>query len=458
VASLTTSSGASRLASVALVALKCAVSAWALHVGFTHVSDDDYARVTIAQAFVHAPHVDPSGTSWLPFPFWLNGVVMMALGRSLAVARGVAIASAVVGAIVVHRTLLRVGVRPWAAFVGVAVAMGTPWSTWLGVATVPEALCAALIATGALCLAGVRSPRSIAWPLNRWIGGVALAIACLSRYEAWPVAAVFAVGCAVSAFAARDEAPDGDNRERWLDLLAGALSCAGPIAWLCWNAHVHDDAMHFLARVAAYRVRVTNVTTPVSSTLYPETFVHAGPLTLALAACGAPGALFDRDLRRRWAWPLLAILALVVFLVEGDLHNGAPTHHPERALLAVFWMASMFGVDGARSLAVRFVWGHPKRETWMVGGVATLAVAWLLTWPSRIADYPARSEPEDRASQISRGTDLRLRSVPHVTVTPCAYEHFALIAAFEAPERVTVAPAPSSPEAGSGTCPRVDER
>jgi len=83
----------SALAALALVALKCAVSAWALHIGFTHVSDDDFARVTLAQAFAHAPQLDPTGTSWLPFPFWLNGGAMALFGRSLAVARGVAVVS-----------------------------------------------------------------------------------------------------------------------------------------------------------------------------------------------------------------------------------------------------------------------------------------------------------------------------------------------------------------------------
>jgi hypothetical protein len=34
------------------------------------VSDDDYARVVIAQRLSLA--LDPSGTSWLPFPFWLR--------------------------------------------------------------------------------------------------------------------------------------------------------------------------------------------------------------------------------------------------------------------------------------------------------------------------------------------------------------------------------------------------
>src|SRR5579863_3185512 len=76
---------------VTLAALKLAVSVWVLTHGFSHVSDDDYARTVIAEQFAHAPRLDPSGTSWLPLPFWVLGTSMMALGRSLAVARSVAV-------------------------------------------------------------------------------------------------------------------------------------------------------------------------------------------------------------------------------------------------------------------------------------------------------------------------------------------------------------------------------
>ncbi|MBL9111338.1 MAG: hypothetical protein JNM74_18780, partial [Myxococcales bacterium] len=58
-----------------------------LGLGFRAISDDDYARVVIAERWVAAPTVDPSGTSWLPLPFHVMGVAMAAFGRSLAVAR-----------------------------------------------------------------------------------------------------------------------------------------------------------------------------------------------------------------------------------------------------------------------------------------------------------------------------------------------------------------------------------
>jgi len=439
---------ASRLApglpTLGLVAVKAAVSAWVVHTGFTHVSDDDYARVTLAQAFAHAPRLDPSGTSWLPFPFWLNGAAMALAGRSLAVARGVAWASSLVGVLLVHRMLVRLRVAPWVAWCGVALAMSAPWSAWLGVATVPEALTASLIVCGALALAPGGA---------RVRGGVALLAASLSRYEAWPVALVFAVTCAVLAWR---PGPSSTPRARWTDTLAAALALAGPVLWVGWNAHAHGDALHFLGRVAAYRVKMAGTASPASWTLYPAAFVRAAPLCLLLATVALPAFFADRELRRRWIGPLGAALALVAFLVEGDLHNGAPTHHPERALIAVFWIATIFGVDGARSLTLRFIRGRSGREACLVAVVTAVSVAWGIVWPSRIAEHPARSESEDRTPQLARGEALRREAPEHITVQPCAYEHFAMIAAFEAPERVTVeAPAMTAVTAG---CPGVGGR
>ena len=61
-----------------------------------------------------------------------------------------------------------------------------------------------------------------------------------------------------------------------------------------------------------------------------------------------------------------------------------------------------------------------------------------------------------RDGPIARGLDLRARDVPHVEVTPCAFEHFALLAAWGAPERATVSPRTGQPV--TSACPRVVER
>ena len=89
-----------------LYALACVLARAA---GFDHVSDDDFSRVAIAQTFAHAPRLDPSGTSWLPFPFWVLGGAMAALGRSHAVANAVSIALASIAATTPYLALRFVG-------------------------------------------------------------------------------------------------------------------------------------------------------------------------------------------------------------------------------------------------------------------------------------------------------------------------------------------------------------
>ena len=64
---------------------------WIRNLGFDHISDDDFSRVVIAQGFAHSAKLDPSGTSWLPFPFWILGLGMKLIGRDLPTAHALSI-------------------------------------------------------------------------------------------------------------------------------------------------------------------------------------------------------------------------------------------------------------------------------------------------------------------------------------------------------------------------------
>ena len=88
------------------------------------ISDDDYSRVVIAARFAAQPSLDPSGTSWLPLPFWLYGVPMALLGDSLTTARGVAFVVGVASAILVWASGRVLGLLPRPALMaGVAAAL-----------------------------------------------------------------------------------------------------------------------------------------------------------------------------------------------------------------------------------------------------------------------------------------------------------------------------------------------
>ena len=420
-----------------LFALKAAVDVYVLSQGFTHVSDDDYARVVIAQQFAGHPALDPSGTSWLPFPFWVTGAAMLAFGHSLEVARIVACVLGVVSVAAPYAAMRAVGCARGTALVATGVALALPWSAWLGVATVPEAPTAALIAAGAIAVTA---------PNARLPASLALLAASLSRYEAWPVCAVFAIVCAIAA------RRDVEGRAR--TVAAGLVALLGPVVWMLWNAHAHGSPLHFLARVTAYRQTIGAAAIPLWAKLeaFPLALVSTSPLVLALAAAGALVLPYDETLRRRWIAPLVAAAAILAFLVYGDARDGAPTHHPERSVLPILWILVPFATDALRTFGRNAAWGRPWREMWLFGLAISGGIASLALLPTELRDAPGMSPEEQRGAQIRRGRELPASG--SVTVTPCAYEHFALMAAAGSPERFTIRPA--EPRSMAAACPRVD--
>jgi hypothetical protein len=133
------------------------------------------------------------------------------------------------------------------------------------------------------------------------------------------------------------------------------------------------------------------------------------------------------------------------------LHDGAPTHHAARALVAIWWILVAAGADTLASLFAR------ERRILAyatVGLLAATTAATLLVHPRSAP--PGTGEADARDAQITRGLDLRGRHVLHVDVTPCAFEHFAMLAAWGAPERATIAPRTGEPV--TPECPTVVER
>lgn len=408
---------------LALVAIKLAVSCAILAAGFSHISDDDYARTVIAQTFAHAPRLDPSGTSWLPFPFWVTGAAMMAFGRTLLVARIVAIVLSSLAAVAPFAGARAMGVPRWIAMIGALVAAGSPLSVWLGAATVPEGLTGLVVAGSVFAIAS-SSPR--AWAL----GALGLFVACLSRYEPWPVALASALVLAWRGARARSAAT----------IALAALAALGPLAWMAWNAHAHGDALHFFARVSAFRRGHAAASLYERLTGYPRALASSFPEALIALLAGLP-ALRDAALRRAWRLPLALALLSLLALVAGDVRDGAPTHHPERALVAIAVTLVAFGAHGLAS------WTNGRARP----AFGAVCAAWIAATAWRVGDLPGTGA-DDRAAQIAAGDALRALDV-RVEVTPCAYEHFALIAACDAPERVTVLAATGAPV--SADCPTV---
>jgi hypothetical protein len=432
---------ADAVAASALVVAKAAAMAWVLHCGFVQVSDDDHSRVVIAELFAHRPALDPSGTSWLPFPFWIHGAAMAVFGRSLATARAVAFVLGAASALIPWLAARHVGASRAAALLGAALFALTPWTVWLGVAPVPEAWVGALLG-GGLLLVNAPGARAAV------VGAALLCAAALSRYDGWAACALAAIVLGVRGLRAA-----GPRRAALL--AAAVLAALGPLAWMAWNRHAHGSATHFVDRVAAYRRSIGAASAPLPDKLlgYPRALWSAAPELVVLFAAFAPFAARTAEVRRRWLVPLAGALLSFAFLIYGDVRDGAPTHHPERALVAVLAPLAGFAAEGtvvAGALAMA-----RARRALVVAFAGTAFAAWCYFAAGRWSYVPGRDPSERRDPQIARGDELRARGVAHVTVEPCQYEHFALIAAYGAPENVRTLPSSKRPV--TAECPRVTE-
>ncbi len=422
-----------------LVGLRAAGVVVALAAGFSHVSDDDYARTVIAEGFAHAPRLDPSGTSWLPVPFWLMGAAMTCLGRSLEIARGASIVLALASLVPLHASLRHAGLSRGGTLLGLAFTILSPWSVWTSAATVPEAFTSALSAA-AVFFAVAPPPATSGGPpgLAPLASGLLLTLACLSRYEPWPLAPLLASVWLVRAWRERDR----------LALVGAALCLLGPATWMAWNVHAHGSATHFLARVARYRQSLGEPSLGLADRVlaYPSLLLVHFPESAVFGALGVVGLLTDR-LPRRLGIVLAAALGIVAFLAYGNVRDGAPTHHAERTLLPV---ATLLAPLGAEVLLAWVLPGKPRT----VAPALLLGLAWLAGAGARWSEMPGRGD-DDRGSIVARGRAIRERGAPRLEITPCNYEHFALIAAFGAPERVTIRPSQRIPL--HPRCPEVRE-
>jgi hypothetical protein len=415
-----------------VVLAKVVASAVVLGGGFRAVSDDDFARVVIAEQWARAPRWDASGTSWLPLPFWITGTAMKIAGRDPTTARVVALALGVVAALLVYRAARWLGETRAAASAGAVAAAVFPWSARLGVATVPELFTAAL---AVLAMASLAPAQGSA---RRLLGGAALLAATLSRYETWPVAFVFAGICLVEGMrrpAFPSPAPEQGVLAAPL-LGAAALALAGPAVWMAWNRVAHGDALHFLSRVAAYRQALGGGEGSAAGRLwaYPLAMLREEPEIAALCAAAALVTGLSQGagvLRRRlapYARPAAVGAAQVLALSLAMMKDGAPTHHPERAVMAELLLLAMAGgALSVRALAA----GTPHRARSGLVLAAALALAFGLGRAPRSPQTFAGRDDEEAIGRAAAG--LCPPGEP-VLIEVSDYGYLAVTAALGRPE------------------------
>lgn len=377
--------------------------------GFRALSDDDYARITIAQRFAHAPSFNPSGTSWLPAPFWAYGAAFRGFGTGLGVARATAIALSLLATVLVYVAARVLGAGKLGALLGAALScLVVPYSAYLGIAAVPEVPCAALLLFATATL--VRpDPKLRAW------GGLSLIAACLSRYEAWPCAGIFA-GLSLC---------DALKQRRLGFAGSAALALVGPLWWLGLGRLQHGSALFFVARVTAYRRALGGNDASVLHRLLEY------PVRVLSGAAELAGLLLVvRVLTRKAAHEqpsygrcTVAMLGLLAFLTLGSVRDGVPTHHAARVLLPIWFLGCV--VAGSRAVPLIAKASGPARAAM---GLVLLGWTWLMT-PYALPGYDlAQRAPELEAGAAARDFTDRALAID----TP-DYGYFAVQAAFGSP-------------------------
>lgn len=415
--------------------LKLTVSVALLLGGFHAISDDDFARVAIAQGFAAAPALDPSGTSWLPLPFWLTGGCMLIFGNDFMVARGVALALGLVATALCYLSARWLGMAAKPSAVGAALATLFPYAALLGVATVPEAFSAACVVAGVASCA--RAEVSA-----RLLGAVLLSLASLCRYEAWPVAFGFAAYCCWDAVRSLRQPPAPGRGHAGALLAAGLLALSGAGLWLLHGAHSHGDALFFVDRVAAYRRAVGAAPASIWARLlgYPLGFLRGEPELVLGAACasawawlaqrraGATAAAATPLNGSRWLRPWLLLCLMLASLIYGDLRDGAPTHHAERAVLALWTLGALWFVHVCWVLL-----REPERRRRAAAlGLACLLLGGLILRPW----YARRDSFIDRTQALAAGAAARQLGAERLGVATTDFGFYAVMVGYRAPPDV----------------------
>ncbi len=400
---------------VVLVA-RTSLSLAILHDGFRALSDDDYSRIVIAQQFAAHPSIDPSKTSWLPFPFWLYGTLMAGLGSSLAVARGLGFALGLASSSLLWLAARWLGLSRVASVIGVLIGMTIPYAAWLGLAATPDYYTATLIIVSCASLTRKRF-------CLRAFGAAALIAACLSRYEAWPVALLWAFLTGRDALRLR--------AVRFAGIALAVL--AAPLFWILHGWQLHDDPLFFVARVTSYQHALGPVERSVLARCIrtPWRLIADAPeliayLLIVIVASQLRGVSLWRQ---RWSRPFWCLLALVVFLCIGDCNGSTATHHTGRTLLVVWDLVAFISAAGLVTLVNTAAARVGPR---LLAGalVCTLMVAALMrARPARAPSLQARFEEVEMgllaAGRVPRGERLLID-------TP-DFGYFAVQAAYARP-------------------------
>lgn len=312
--------------------------------GLTLSHYDAKAHLVVARRVIDSltPGWEQIGAVWLPLPHVLNmlPVQVDVLYRTGASAVAISIASFALLAYAIVRLILFATGSPSAAMVAATLAAANPNILYLQATPMTEPLLLGLLAIGlTLLYEGAERPDS---RLRRH-GAIALTLACMTRYEAWPVTA--AALAAVVAAGWRQNATASALRE-------AARLAMYPVAAILWfMVHSRITVGAWFVTGGFYIPDPEYLHNPLAATQAVWYGLHAlGSWTLALGGVGAlaliaarwwrgsspPGALIPlawcaaaalpwyaffqgHPFRVRYMVPLIAAAALLAGLALGTL-------------------------------------------------------------------------------------------------------------------------------------------
>lgn len=218
---------------LALVPFAVAVVVLGLRAGTPMLSYDDIYRALFAHQWAQSPYFFTERLVWLPFPLMLTGAAIRVTGEVFWTALAVDVAASAVAVVSVARlTAARFGrLAGWIA----AASFGlTPWVVFLALSRYGEPVFLGAMAIAAdhwLRLSGDRRRRDLA------IASLALTAAVLSRYEAWPLGAAFALHAAWIALR------NSGMRRAWT-IAWGALPAVAMATWVAKNLAVYGRPVY----------------------------------------------------------------------------------------------------------------------------------------------------------------------------------------------------------------------
>jgi hypothetical protein len=255
----------------------------------------------------------------------------------------------------------------------------------------------------------------------RTLGVLALGIASLSRYEAWPVAVLWAFLNGVDAVRSR----------RWQFAWLAAIGLVPPALWMLHGANAHNSALFFVERVASYQHALGSATPHGLTQAFrtPWRLIADAPeiwaLLLFAALCGKGPRLWPK----RWNRPVCAISTTVLFVWSADWHGSTATHHSSRTLLAAWFMlAALAAANLFRRSQSAGAW---QRARFVLGAAGTGALAMFALRPAISSIEP----PQDRSEEVQFGL-LASHRVPkgaRLAIATPGYGYFAAEAAFARP-------------------------